>query len=122
MNPEETAGLPPEQKVGGSNPLGRTIFFSDGFHPPSDSVDHGCLTDHPPAIPSASGIENQRGNLVNLALREAEGTLPHPLGEQDPRLAIALENHTGISLASGPYAGSTMPESGEPAVGAPSRS
>jgi hypothetical protein len=35
-----------------------------------------------------------------LALREGEGGIHHLLSERDPRLALALEDHSGVCLAS----------------------
>jgi hypothetical protein len=47
-------------------------------------VDHGRLTDYPPAVPSASSFENQRGYLFDLASWKGEGLLLHLVGEGDP--------------------------------------
>ena len=50
-------------------------------------------------IPSPSCTEYQRGHLFDLALREGEGGVHHLLGERDPQLSLALEDHPGVRLA-----------------------
>src|SRR5262245_49472997 len=65
---------------------------------PSNSMDHRRLTYHAPAIPSASGFEDERSHICQFCPWEGEGAFVHLLGERDPRFALAVQDHPGIRL------------------------